>query len=130
MPTYANSPTIADPSTPYGRVRSLLADVDPAALVWTDDEINGALAYQQNNAELAAAWLLEGAATDAAKLALVTKTESTNTDLRAIGEQLAARAQQLRAIAIVPIVASVNAPAAPFTMGSADGSVVGSMDLW
>lgn len=107
-------------------VRMLIADTDlvDGTVVWQDYEVDAAIT-RYGNIELAAAWLLEGAATDAAKLAIISKTDTTNTDLTEISERLADRAKQIRSLAIVP--AAVAPYDAPFSMDSSSGAVLGTM---
>ncbi|MCW3053299.1 MAG: hypothetical protein JWN14_2469 [Chthonomonadales bacterium] len=94
-----------DPLTPSGQTRYLAGDTNMGRPIWTDAEVTAALAAMSQIARLAASWLLDGAASDAARMTIIAGTDSEKTDLSKLAEALRTQAQYLRGTAIVsPVV--------------------------
>lgn len=108
------------------QTRFHVADTNIPTAVWTDPELLYCLSLTNNVPELAAARALRMAAADAAKLAIISKTDSTSTDLTKLAQNLLASADALEAQCFVaPVVIS---PDAVFT--SLTNGVAGTMDVW
>ncbi|MBG6085818.1 hypothetical protein [Zhihengliuella flava] len=86
----------ANYSTPVGQVRLLIADLDDANPVLTDDMINGYLDLNDGSTRLAAADALMAIATTEVLLAKKIRTQDLSTDGPAVAEALRKQAQQLR----------------------------------
>lgn len=129
VPTLAPPAVLYDPTTPLGQVRLLIADTDITNAIFSDAEISTALSMVGGtNPYLAGALLMEAAANDAAKIALVVSTDNTRTDTSKIPGELRASAASLRARTIGPILC--NAPDQIFSNTSGSGTQLGSTALW
>lgn len=85
-----------DLATPVGVVRLLAADTDTQRAIFTDAEISTYLILAGGSRFLAAALALDYVATDAAKCAVITKSDVLSTDPTKMAELVAARAATLR----------------------------------
>ena len=85
-----------DISTDRGKTRFHATDTNMARPIWEDAEVDYALELTGDNPLLAAAILLETAATDVAKIAVITKNDNQSTDPTKMPELLQARATALR----------------------------------
>jgi hypothetical protein len=112
--------------TPIGTVRQLLGDTDVTVAVWEDEEIQ-AFIDRYSNYEIVAANLMEGAADDAARMAIIANNDGS-TDLTKIATLLREGCARLRANAITSPTVPVTDAA--FTIGSTTLGTVGSMDAW
>lgn len=83
-------------TTDRGKTRFHATDTDMARPIWEDAEVDYALELTGNNPLLSAAVLLETAATDAAKIAVITKNDNQSTDPTKMPEMLQGRAAALR----------------------------------
>lgn len=89
-------PDAYDPSTPAGRVRLLINDVDPASQVFTDAEVNAFLDLASDSILLAAAQALDTIASNEVLVGKVIRTQDLQTDGSKVSAELRARAQSLR----------------------------------
>ncbi len=87
---------VYDPSTPAGRVRLLINDVDPTSPVFADDEITAFLDLEDGDVRYAAAQALDTIATNEALVLKVVKTMDLQTDGAKVAEALMVRAKALR----------------------------------
>lgn len=94
-PEPADPPTL-DPSTPVGRVRLYIPDLDPRALLFTDAQIEAFLEDEGSNRRRAAAFALEVASTNEAMVSKVIRTQDLSTDGPAVAAEMRARAAILR----------------------------------
>lgn len=88
-----------DLSTAVGKCRLLAADTDVSQPVFSDEEWQAFLDWSGENAHLAAASGLEAMATDASKVAIVTRRDSITTDPTQVGKMLRESAAALRVAA-------------------------------
>ena len=89
-------PITYDPSTPSGRVRLLINDVDPEHPVFSDDEILTFLALEDDEIFLAAAQALDTIADNEALASKVIRTQDLATDGAKLADALRKRADSLR----------------------------------
>jgi hypothetical protein len=120
-----------DPTTLLGMTRFYAADTTLLDPDFTDNELQMLLASAEGayHPRLAAACGLEAIASDNARLAVVTKKGTRGNDESAVYKALVETAANLRANTISLPVTTANVPQA-FTIGSADGATVGTMDVW
>ncbi|MBO0826213.1 MAG: hypothetical protein J2P24_00385 [Streptosporangiales bacterium] len=85
-----------DPTTAAGRVRLLTNDVDPAAPVFTDAEIEAFLDLTGQSVFLAAAQALDTVASNEVLVGKVIRTQDLSTNGAQVSAELRARAQSLR----------------------------------
>ncbi|WP_024817094.1 hypothetical protein [Arthrobacter sp. 31Y] len=85
-----------DFTTDEGKVRLLIADLDEAAPVLTDDIIGGYLVLNDDAVLLAAADSLDAIATSEVLLAKKIRTQDLSTDGPAVAAELRAQAARLR----------------------------------
>lgn len=83
-------------STPTGMVRLLLNDVDEAALVFTDPEIQAFLDLEDGSVKLAAAQAIDTNATNEALASKVIKDHQISTDGAKVADAMRKQAQSLR----------------------------------
>lgn len=86
-----------DVTTPVGRVRLLISDTDPAAPVFSDDEVLAFLDMAGQVVLVAAADALEAVATNEALVLKVIRSQDLQTDGASLSKELQARADSLRA---------------------------------
>lgn len=89
-----------DFTKPEGKVRLLIADLDEAEPVVSDDIIGGYLALNDGNVMLAAADSLDAIATSEVLLGKKIRTQDLNTDGPAVAAELRAQAAKLRTRAV------------------------------
>lgn len=85
-----------DYSTPIGRVRLLIADVDEDNLLLADDQITGYLGIERQRVKRAAAQALEAIATSEVLISKRIRTLDLQTDGPAVAAELRALAKALR----------------------------------
>lgn len=85
-----------DYSSPIGQVRLLIADLDEASLLVSDDQIQGYLSLNRG-VHRAAAAVLDAMATSEVMLSKVIKTQDLSTDGAKVAAELRAQAAALRA---------------------------------
>jgi hypothetical protein len=117
-----------DPTAPTGQVRLLAADTDLSDPVWSDAEIASALALTGGNVFLAAGLLLDAAATDASKIALIARLGRDLGDLSRIPEMLRESAAAVRQRTAAQI--QTNPPDQVFSTDSGGGTVTGTTTVW
>lgn len=83
-----------NPATSLGQVRFFAADTNIASAIWSDAELNQLLLLQPNPMLAAALALIAGAA-DASKLAIISKNDSTSTDMSKLSAAMLASAAAL-----------------------------------
>lgn len=90
-----------DYTSPIGQVRNLTNDTiqydDPADYLFSDDRIESFLALNKDNVRLAAADVLDAIADNEILVAKKIRTEDLQTDGPAVGKELRAHADSLRA---------------------------------
>ena len=86
-----------DPTTDSGMVRLLLNDVDDAARVFTDVEIDAFLTLEGGNVKRAAAQAIDTNATNEALASKVLRTQDLSTDGAKVAEAMRKHADRLRA---------------------------------
>lgn len=99
QPSLLGAPPI-DFTTDTGRVRLLIADVDPANLILTDDQVTAFLAME-DGVKRATAAALEAIARSEALVGKVIRTQDLSTDAAKLAAELRASAAVLRAQADV-----------------------------
>ncbi len=117
-----------DPTTPTGQVRLLTADTNLTDPVWSDTEIAQALALTGGNVFLAAGLLLDAAATDASKVALIARLGRDLGDLSQIPQRLRESAEAVRKRTTATI--ETNPPDQVFSTDSGGGTTVGTTTIW
>ena len=89
-----------DPTTKPGRVRLLIADTDPDAHDFSDEEVDAALAVAKiggvKNVKSASAFLLMSLASNRARLSISYRRGDTSEDLTQLANDLRAQAKQLQ----------------------------------
>ena len=85
-----------DPATPVGMVRLLLNDVDPAAEIFTDDEVEAFLTLEGDSVKLAAAQAIDVNATNEALASKVLRTPTVSTDGAKLADAMRRHAAALR----------------------------------
>lgn len=85
-----------DYSTPLGQVRLLIADLNEASFLVSDDQLQGYLALNRG-ARRAAAAVLDAMATSEVMVSKVIKTQDLSTDGAKVAAELRAQAAALRA---------------------------------
>lgn len=96
MPIPAGPGITTDPTTDIGMVRLLITDLDDAAALFTDSQIQAFLTME-GSVRLAAAVALETIATSEALISKKIRTQDLATDGPAVAKELRDRAAQLRA---------------------------------
>lgn len=86
-----------DYTSPIGQVRLLTSDVNEAALLVTDSQINGFLALGGNAVRLAAAAMLETIAASELLISKKIRTQDLATDAPALSVELRQLARTMRA---------------------------------
>lgn len=86
-----------DVTTPAGKVRLLISDLDPADVTFTDPEIGAFVDLEGGDVRRAAACALETLATNEALVQNRIRTLDLQTDGPAVAAELRARAAALRA---------------------------------
>lgn len=86
-----------DYTSPVMQVRLLIADLDTANPVLTDDQVGGYLTVEGDNVKLAAASALEAIASSEALVSKVIKSRDLSTDGPAVAKSLREHAASLRA---------------------------------
>lgn len=99
MSDYVISPVIDALS--LATIRLYVSDTDQPNQVWTDTEINIAWNAQRQSNDLAAAVLMEVAAGNAAKLAIIQENDKSKTDLTKIASNLLSVAKRFRDSAVI-----------------------------
>lgn len=89
-----------DFTTPEGKVRLLIADLDEAEPVVSDDIIGGYLLLNDGSVMLAAADSLDAIATSEVMLGKKIRTQDLNTDGPAVAAELRTQAAKIRARAV------------------------------
>lgn len=85
-----------DPTTPQGKVRMLISDVDEANPVFSDGEIEAFLFMEVGNVRMAAAQALDTIASNEVMVSKVIRTLDLQTDGSKVSAELRARATTLR----------------------------------
>jgi hypothetical protein len=85
-----------DYASPVGRVRLLIADLDEAAHIFTDEHLTAYLALNDENLHRAAADALDAMATTESLLSKAIRTQDLATDGPKVAADLRKRAAQLR----------------------------------
>lgn len=85
-----------DPTTPAGRVRMLISDIDEANPVFADPEIDAFLFMEVGNVRMAAAQALDTIASNEVMVSKVIRTLDLQTDGSKVSADLRARAATLR----------------------------------
>ena len=127
-----------DPATLIGKVRLFSTDTFADDFVFSDAELQVFLDTFSGSPMLAAAFAIDLIATDAAKVAVITKNDSQTTDPSKMPELLAARAKTLRSmassdpefVASVLAAAEADAPDRIFTTDDTDTQYTGTMTGW
>lgn len=86
-----------DYSTDTGRVRLLLNDVDPAAVVFTDPELEALLDLEGGSVKRAAAQAIDTNATNMVLATRVLRSQDITTDGAKVADAMRAHADRLRA---------------------------------
>lgn len=86
-----------DYGTPVGQIRLLIADLDEAAFILTDEHLNGYLTLNVESVHRAAADALDAMATTDVLLSRKIRTQDLSTDGPAVAAELRKQAAQLRA---------------------------------
>ena len=86
-----------NPTTPIGMVRLLITDVNPAAPIFDDVQIQAFLAAENGIAKLAAASLLDVMSRSEVLISKKITTQDLSTDGPAVAKELRESAKQLRA---------------------------------
>lgn len=127
-----------DLSTALGKTRLFCLDTNRGDYIYSDAELQVFLDTFAGSPMLAAAFAIDGYATDAAKVAIATKNDNQSTDPTKMPELLAARAKTLRDMAgsdatfVASILSDVadGAPDRIFTTDETDTSTLGTMTGW
>jgi hypothetical protein len=127
-----------DPATLIGKVRLFSTDTFADDFVFSDPELQVFLNTFSGSPMLAAAFAIDLIATDAAKVAVVTKNDNQTTDPSKMPELLAARAKTLRSLASsdpefvagILSAAEADAPDRIFTTDDTDTQYTGTMTGW
>lgn len=121
-----------DITTTRGQARFHAADTNMSSAVWNDAEVDYLLDLTGDNALLAAAMLLESAATDTAKIAVITKNDNQTTDPSKMPELIAARARVLReqAAGLTSGLTAVADRVAIFEPQENDTDTLGNLEPW
>lgn len=85
-----------DPTTPQGKVRMLISDIDEANPVFADPEIDAFLFMEVGNVRMAAAQALDTIASNEVMVSKVIRTLDLQTDGSKVSAELRARATTLR----------------------------------
>jgi hypothetical protein len=85
-----------DPSTPVGKVRLLIPDLDPTNTLWTDAQTQAFLDLEESDVRRGAALALETLASNEALVSKVITTQDLRTDGAAVAAELRQRAAVLR----------------------------------
>lgn len=117
-----------DPTTALGLTRLLVSDTDVLNVTFSDAELNALLKQRSNVPELAAAQALRSLASDAVRIAVTFKTDSTNTDTTKIAGELRSQADMLEASAQVS--GECDAADTVFSIATNAGVTPGTMDVW
>lgn len=89
-------PITTDTTTPVGKIRLLISDVDPVRPVFTDTEVNAFYLMEASNVRLGAAQALDTMASNEVMVSKVIRTLDLQTDGSKVAAELRARAQALR----------------------------------
>lgn len=127
-----------DLTTDIGKIRLFTTDTDASDYIYSDEELGVFLSLFAGSPMLAAAAALDAIATDAAKVAIITKNDVQTTDPTKIPTLLAERAKTLRSMAgsdpafVATILGGVaeGAPDRIFTTDETDTDTLGTMTGW